>query len=334
MLKVIKAEYGGKDVKDIVVNKWMKDNTIILSVNNDTFEGDPMAGVSKKFDIVLDDNGTIIEYTANEGENYSYPKQKYLKENTLIVTSCNRISQVLFAIAVNKEIIKEDFNLVVVDCSTPHLSSEDGIKMHISDDPYNLVKEHNYNPNWNQLEDYIKTINKIKQYRVIHVNPRMSKQIGEANLIALGMTAASLMGSKYSIKLTGVCHLKYDIFTDFKDKIGESPCLTWRRTGFYNQKSTRVFAGRSDKLASLFVESGYAGWVKEYDFLERKFERILDENFDNNNHADWDERDIIVDEGVARTDHRKVLYENLEKHGLLDSEDVYIKAFIEGGIWQ
>ena len=32
--------------------------------------------------------------------------------------------------------------------------------------------------------------------------------------------------------------------------------------------------------------------------------------------------------------HRKILYQNLEKHGLLNSDDVYIKAFIEGGIWQ
>ena len=334
MIKIVSAEYGANnwiDVKNIIEENYIKDGEIRFSVNNDVFT-DPEQYVTKSLKIVIDDNGTIIEYTAFEGENFIYPKTKYNQCNTLVLTSCNRIDQILFAIAVNKEIIKEDFNLVVADCSTTNRNLEDGVEMHKSDDPYNLINEKNYNPNWQLIQKYVDTIPKIRDFRIIHLEPRLAKQVGEANLSSLGLNTAALLGSKYAVKLTGVCHLKYDVFEKLKEYIGDNTAATWRRTSF-PQKSTRVFACRPDKLNSMFMEAGFSEWVYEYDFLERKFERILNKNIDSMNHMDIDERDVIVDEGVGRHDHREILTNNLEKHGLLNSSDEHIQKFLNGEIW-
>ena len=334
MIKVIKAIYGGKDVKDIIESRYIQNDTIRISINNESFDGDPMVGSVKTLDIELDHDGKIVTYVANEGENYIYPMLKHTELNTLVLTSCNRIDQILFAIAVNKEIIKEDFNLVVADCSTPHLDSNSAIHMHKGDDPYNLVNDQNYNPNWEMIEEYVRSIHKIKEFKIIHVNPRMSKQVGEAHLVGLGLTAAALMGSKYTIKLTGVCHLKYDIFAKFDEFIDDSGVATWRRSGFGNQKSTRVFMGKPDELIIALAKAGFYEWVYEYDFIERKLEKVVNAYIDKCNHMDLDERDIIVDEGLPRKNHRQVLTENLEKHGLLDSQDPWIRKFLDGNIWQ
>lgn len=332
MITVLKAIYGGADVKSIV-EKYIVNNTIRLSVDNNTF-GDPMIGVVKYLDLEFDHDGTIIKYVANEGENYMYPKPDYKSLNTLVLTSCNRIDQILFAIAVNKEIIKEPFNLVVADCSTPSKTANEGIRMHQSDDPYNLINNLNYNPNWELVEQYVKTIPKIIEFKIIHVEPRMGKQVGEATLVGLGLTQAAFLGSKYFLKLTGVCHLKYDVFSKFEEYAGNNAAVTWRRTGYGNQKSTRVFAGRPDLLNIALMKSGFYKWINEYDFIERKFEKIIHEYLeDSHTHLDLDERDIIVDEGIGRSDHRKILMDNLEKHNLLDSQDPWIKKFLAGEIW-
>jgi hypothetical protein len=334
MIKIISAEYGANnwiDVKDIIEKKFTKNEEIRFSVNNDIFT-DPDPYITKNLKIVIDDNDTIIEYIAFEGENFIYPKTKYNEYNTLVLTSCNRIDQILFAIAVNKEIIKEDFNLVVADCSTPYKNKEDSISMHKSDDPYNLINEKNYNPNWELIQEYVNTIPKIRDFRIIHLEPRLSKQVGEANLTSLGLNAAALLGSKYAVKLTGVCHLKYDIFEKLKEYIEDNIAATWRRTSF-PQKSTRVFACRPDKLNYMFMDAGFSEWIHEYDFLERKFERILNKNIDSINHMDIDERDIIVDEGIGRNDHREILTNNLKKHELITNSDKYIQKFLNGEIW-
>jgi hypothetical protein len=334
MINIIRATYGGKDVKDIIESRYVKNNVISVNVNNESFDGDPMVGVLKTLDIEFEYDGKLISYKANEGENYIHPMQKHRQLNTLVLTSCNRIDQVLFAISVNKEIIKEDFNLIVVDCSTPHLDANSAINMHTSDDPYNLVNNYNYNPNWTIIEDYVKTIQKIKEFKIIHVEPRMNKQVGEAYLVGLGVTAAALMGSKYIIKLTGVCHLKYDIFKMFNELIGDYGVATWKRTGFPEQKSTRVFIGKPDELTIALVKAGFYEWVYEYNIVERKFEKIINKYIYKSNHMDLHERDIIVDEGMGRLDNRYILTKNLEEHNLTGSSDEWIRKFLDGGIWQ
>lgn len=333
MLRVINAKYGGSDVTKIVENH-IKNDVLRVSASNDIF-GDPQVGVSKKLEMVLDLDGERFEISANEGENFVFPKQKYSGINTLILTSCNRIEQILFAIAVNKEIIQEDFNLILADCSTPKISVEDGVKMHQSDDPYNLISRSNYNSDWTMVEDYVRGISKIKEFKIIHVEPRMGKQIGEATLITLGLTQASLLGSKHFLKLTGVCHLKYDAFCKFKETSGDQSVITWKRSGFGNQLSSRVFGGRPDRLATALLEAGWCDWLLEYDFIERKFEKVIKKYLNKDfKFPDLDERDIIVDEGIGRHDHRKILTENLEKHGLLNSNDPWIKKFLAGYIWE
>lgn len=333
MINVLRAVYGGKDVKDIINSRYIKNESLQIPVNNESFDGDPMVGVLKTLDLEFEYDGKLISYNASEGENYIYPIPNNQKLNTLILTSCNRIDQILFAIAVNKEIIKEDFNLVVADCSTPHLDASNAINMHRGDDPYNLINNQNYNPNWTIIEDYVKTIPKIKEFKIIHVDPRMNKQVGEAYLVALGVTAATLMGSKYIIKLTGVCHLKYDIFEKFSELIGDHGVATWERTGLPEQKSTRVFMGKPDELTIAIAKAGFYEWVYEYDVIERKFQKIVNKYIDKCNHINLDEADIIVDEGMARSDHREILTKNLEKHGLINSQDPWIKKFLNGLIW-
>jgi hypothetical protein len=335
MLKIIKALYGNSDVREIIENNYIDNNIIRFSVNNDVF-GNPLPYVVKVLELEIDDNGKLFKYIANEGENFKYPREKYVKENTLVLTSCNRIEQILLAIAINKEIIQEDFNLVIADCSTPELNTTSGIDMHVSDDPYNLINEFNYNTDYKKIESYVKTISKIKKFNMIHISPRFSKQPGEAVLTCLGLNAASLLGSKYAVKLTGVCNLKYDIFSKLDDYLDGKNVVTWRRTGFGNQKSTRVFACNPSELNKAFMDSGYYGWVYEYDFIERKFERIINENIneDKINHMILDERDIIVDEGIGRNDHREIILENIIKHNLTNSNDIWIKKFLNGGIWK
>lgn len=332
MIKILKAFYDVKDVKEVIEKCCINNNILRIPVTNYTLQCDPAPGKSKKLFLEFEYNGELINYIANEGENFLYPKEKYKKENTLVLTSCNRVEQVLFAIAVNKEIIKENFNLVVADCSTSHLNADEAILMHKSDDPYNLINSNNYNSNWMIIEDYVKTINKIKKFQIIHISPRLGKEQGEATLTSLGLNAASLMGSKYALKLTGVCHLKYDIFSKLNDYIKDTTAATWYRTGV-NHISSRVFACRPDKLGSGLINAGWIDWISnEYDFVERKLEKIINET-NSFNHMDLNEVDIIVDEGYGRNDHRQILYNNLEKHNLLDSNDIWIRKFLNGGIW-
>ena len=117
MIKITKAEYGNnntyKDVKHIV-EKYIRNNKIYnLPISNDVFEGDPVQGVRKHLNLTLIYKEKEINCQASEGSHFTYPVEKYVSENSLILTSCNRIDQILLAIAVNKEIIKEDFNLIV-----------------------------------------------------------------------------------------------------------------------------------------------------------------------------------------------------------------------------
>jgi hypothetical protein len=331
-MKIISALWGGLDVKSVVEERFINNEFIKFCASNDYFT-DPMPGFEKHFQIAIEDDGEIIMDIVYEGAHFEYPKQKYKPENTLVLTSCNRVEQVLLALAVNSKIIKEPFNLVIVDGSTPHLDANGAINMHRGDDPYNLINNKNYNPNWELFEEYVQTIPNIKDYRIIHQSPRLEKQVGEANLMAVGLTAAAMMGSKYAIKLSGVCHLKYNIFEHFVEYCGENDVSTYKRTG-YPQKSTRVLLCRPDKFGATLVESGWGDWVYTYDFIERKLERIITNSIPKSfNHLQLDERDIIVDEGLGRNDHREIITQNLEKHGLLDSDDKWIKHFIEGNIW-
>lgn len=335
MVKILNADYGGKDVTEIIVNNFFREDTIRVMVNNETMGGDPRPHVTKKLLLEVEKDGEIVHLEANEGENFVYPKTPYTEFNTLLLTSCNRVEQVLLAIAVNKEIIQTPFNLIVSDCSTDYLSTEQGVNMHRSDDPYNMIDENNYNSDWRLFEPYIRTIPKIKNFQVIHFSPRQNKQQGEANLISYGLAASSNMGSKHLLKLTGVCHLKYDVFAEFPEIIGNRSVVTWKRSGHHDQKSTRIFGCNPSKFGPILNAAGWTRWVDEYDFIERKLGRIIDEGIEPDmiNHLERDERGILVDEGIKQKDYRGIILQNLKKHGLENSNDPWIRKFYDNKIW-
>ena len=330
MIKIIEAKWGDLDVTSVIQNRYTHNNEIHLCATNDYFT-DPNPGNSKELRLVIEYDGKVIEEIVNENANFHFPFPKYQTDNALILTSCNRVDQINLALSVNSRIINQPFTLIVADGSTPHLDSNGAIMMHQGDDPYNLINDRNYNPNWEQIEEHIKTLPNIKNYRVIHQSPRQEKQVGEAELMSLGITAASMLGCKYGIKLTGVCNLKRN---PFDDKLGEESVYTWKRTG-YGHKSTRVVMFRPDEFGALLSQQGWSEWVYTYDFIERKLEKIINKNLptDKIKHFDLDERDIIVDEGIGRNDHREIITQNLIKHNLLDCDDRYIQSFVNGNIW-
>lgn len=330
MIKIISADWGGLDVASVIEERFIHNNEIHLSANNDLFT-DPKVGHTKELRLVIEYDGKIIEEIVNENAHFHFPFPKHQTDWALILTSCNRVDQINLALSVNSRIIGKPFTLIVADGSTPHLDANGAILMHQATDPYNLINDKNYNSNWEQIEEHIKTLPNIKDYRVIHQSPRQQKQEGEAELMSLGITAASMLGCKYGIKLTGVCNLKRN---PFDDKLGEESVYTWKRTG-YGHKSTRVVMFRPDEFGALLSQQGWSEWVYTYDFIERKLEKIINKNLpaDKIKHFDLDERDIIVDEGIGRNDHREIIMANLEKHNLLDCNDRYIKSFLEGNIW-
>jgi len=337
-LEILSAYYGANgveiDVKDIIVNNYLRDNKLNLGISNHQFGCDPIVGYEKslKLRIMFDETEYFLEEP--EGAIINFPEDRYFPENCLVLTSCNRIDQICLAIAVNKEIIKDRFNLVVADGSTPHLSASEAVEMHNGDDPYSLINSNNYNPNYELIEQYVRTIPKIKEFRIVHVSPRLDKQTGEATLTAQGLLAAANLGSKYALKLTGVCNLKYDVFQTFNERMGDGAVMTWKRSGF-DQRSTRVFAVRPDIYMGMLATEGHYGWVRCYDFIERRFNKLNMKHQDivNPIELQLDESDIIVDEGIGRKDHRQIITENLRKHNLLESSDPWIRKFLNGEIW-
>ena len=63
--------------------------------------------------------------------------------NILMLTSCNRIKQVLLSLSLNAQIIKNNFAVVIIDSSTPNIGAEQACEMHQIEDPYNVVKPNN-----------------------------------------------------------------------------------------------------------------------------------------------------------------------------------------------
>lgn len=338
-LEIVSAKYGAQgvevDVSEFIKYRFLKNNQLNFGICNETMGGDPIVGYEKKLKLLLTYDGVEHYFEESEGAIINFPEDRYVKEPCLVLTSCNRVEQICLAIAVNKEIIQQPFNLVVADSSTPHLAMTDGIRMHQSDDPYNLINMTNYNPNYEIIEDYVRSIGKIRNFRIVHMSPRLDKQTGEANLTAMGLLAAANLGSKYAVKLTGVCNLKYDVFANLPERMGDCAVMTWKRTGF-DQRATRVFAARPDLYTSMLAKEGHYGWIRCYDFLERKFDKLNKRNFNQGMFydLDLDERDIIVDEGVGRSDHRQILTANITRYGIQDSSDPWIRKFLNGGIWQ
>lgn len=67
MIKIISAEYGGKDVTSILKNK-ISDDRLLLGVNNGTFGGDPKPGIIKHLTVMYDEEGEKKIISVTEGE--------------------------------------------------------------------------------------------------------------------------------------------------------------------------------------------------------------------------------------------------------------------------
>jgi len=76
-IAIISAVYGAdgenKDVKDIVSGQ-VKDNTLAISVNNDTFGGDPCFGKMKQLTLEYEVGGKRLKKSVEEGATFSIPE--------------------------------------------------------------------------------------------------------------------------------------------------------------------------------------------------------------------------------------------------------------------
>jgi len=359
MIQIVKALYGTRsrtnhsaidlntaiDVTNIIRERCELDNNIIVRSYWDVspvFLTDPCPGMAKILALTISDNDSEFEVIIPEGEKYTYPPNVYQPENSLVLTSCNRIDQLCLAIAINKEIIEEDFNLVIADCSTPELDINAGLRLHGLDPEYNdhcvpTVNSFNYSPNWHIIEDYVKDIKKIKNYRMVHISPKLNKQVGEATLISHGLNAAALLGSKYAVKLSGTCILKYDIMRVLLRFLGECNLATWERKLMPGLISTRVFACKPQAVNSAIMAGGWYDFADDYNYVEYRFDKIVKKYMSSSyiNNTSFIEDEIIVDGGeMPNVNQRALILSNLEKHNLMNSDDVWIKKFLNGEIWE
>lgn len=353
MIQIVKALYGSIsrstqltiDVTKIIKERCQVNNTISIRSYWDVCTellSDPCPGMAKILALRIIDGDREFEVIVPEGEKYTYPPNVYQPENSLVLTSCNRIDQVCLAIAINKEIIKEDFNLVIADCSTPDLDINAGLALHGLDPEYNdycmpTVDNFNYSPNWHMVEDYVKDIKKIKNYRMVHISPKLNKQVGEATLISHGLNSAALLGSKYAAKLSGTCILKYDIMNVLPRMLGECHLATWERKLMPGVSSTRVFVCKPQSVNRAIMEGGWYDFADDYNYVEYRFEKIIKKYMSASyvNNTAFVEDEIIVDGGLMpNVKQRALILTNLQKHNLMNSDDVWIKKFLNGEIWE
>jgi hypothetical protein len=264
--------------------------------------------------------------------------------NILLLTSCNRIKQTLLSLSLNAQTIKERFSIVIVDSSTPELDAETACNQHQSEDPYNVVKPYNYCSDINLLYEAHKWFPQIEQFKVIHFNPRLGKQRGEATSVALGLTQAALMGDRhidkqnYCLKLTGTSILKYDVLSELPIKLSDKDVITWHRTniGGY-ERSTRIFGCRPEILSSHIVKEGWSDWCDDTTgVFEQRFARFIERTIgDRINYTGNDEDGLLLEGGMAMQQSygRERIQQFIENNSIDTEETPYLKEFVNGGIW-
>jgi len=264
--------------------------------------------------------------------------------NILLLTSCNRIKQVLLSLSLNAQTIKEKFSVVIIDSSTPNLDAEKACEQHQSEDPYNVVKPYNYCSDINLLYEAHKWFPQIEQFKVIHFNPRLGKQRGEATSVALGLTQASLIGERnidkqnFCLKLTGTSILKKDILSELPILLQNKSVLTWHRTniGGY-ERSTRIFGCRPDVLASHIVKEGWSDWCDDTTgVFEQRFAKMIERTLgDQINYTGNDEDGLLLEGGMAMQQSygRQRIQKFIEDNNIDTEATPYLKEFVNGGIW-
>ena len=263
--------------------------------------------------------------------------------NILLLTSCNRIKQTLLSLSLNAQTIKQPFSVVIVDSSTEGVGAEDACNRHQGEDPYNVVKPHNYCSDVSLLHDFGKYI-PAEQFKVIHTTPRLVKQRGEATLVALGLTQAALMGERYHerenycLKLTGTSILKYDLLNELPNYLENSGVVTWHRAniGGY-ERSTRVFGCRPDEMIGHIAKEGWSNWCDDTTgVFEQRFAKIIERVMpDRVNYTGNDENGLLLEGGMAMQDSygRERITQFINENNINTDATPYLKEFMEGGIW-
>lgn len=264
--------------------------------------------------------------------------------NILLLTSCNRIKQTLLSLSLNAQTIKGPFSVVIVDSSTPGVQAEEACNHHQGEDPYNVVKPHNYCSDVSLLHDFHQYIPNAEQFKVIHTSPRLGKQRGEATLVALGLTQSSLMGERhygrenYCLKLTGTSILKYDLLSDLPNYLENSGVVTWHRAniGGY-ERSTRVFGCRPDELIGHIAKEGWSNWCDDTTgVFEQRFAKIIERVMPERvNYTNNDENGLLLEGGMAMQDSygRERITQFINENNINTDATPYLKEFMEGGIW-
>jgi hypothetical protein len=264
--------------------------------------------------------------------------------NILLLTSCNRIKQILLSLSINAQIIKEKFNVVIVDSSTPYHEAEGMCEIHDNEDPYNFVKPYNYCSDVSLLYNAHSYFPNIEQFKVIHFSPRLNKQRGESNSIALGLTQAALMGNirkqgeeNYCLKITGTSILKKDIVSELPSLLDEKDLITWHRTNIGgSQRSTRVFGCRPKPISKLILDYGWDHFIDDIDFMEEKLSKISQElPTDKLKYTGDDESSILLEGGMGLTKDqgRNKIQQFINENNINTNATPYLQEFINGGIW-
>jgi hypothetical protein len=264
--------------------------------------------------------------------------------NVLLLTSCNRIKQTLLSLSLNVQIIKKPFSVIIVDNSTPGVEADIMCSRHRAEDPYNVVKPHNYCSDVDLLYDAKKYFD-VENYKVIHCSPRLNKQRGDSTSIALGLMQASLIGDRrcrdeknYCLKITGTSILKYDLVSLLPELLVDSDIVTWHRAniGGY-ERSTRVFGCRPDVLSSIVAKEGWSKWCDdETGVLEQRFAKIIEKELPGRiNYTKNDENGILLEGGLAMQDSygRERITKYIKDYNIQPLENPYIKEFLDGKIW-
>jgi hypothetical protein len=267
--------------------------------------------------------------------------------NILLLTSCNRIKQTLFALSLNCQTIKNQFSIVIVDNSTPK-KDKSFWNQHQADDPYNVVKENNYCSDINLLYEAQDTFKEhyphIEDFKVIHSSPRLVKQPGEATLISLGLSQAALMGFRYKgneknfcLKINGVSILKWDIITKLPELLNDCGVLTYHRANIGGwERSTRVFACRPEELNPVLLREGWYNWCDDNSGVtEQRLPRILDRNIpDRTKFAEAGDDSVLLEGGGAFNplEARQKITDFIERMQIT-TDKPYIDEFVKGGIW-
>lgn len=264
--------------------------------------------------------------------------------NVLLVTSCNRIKQVLLSLSINSQIIKNKFSVIIVDNSTPGRRADEICSEHDSEDPYNFVKPYNYCSDVNLLYEASRFFPNIENFHVIHTSPRMYKQRGESNLISLGLLQASLTGiprfqniKNYCLKITGTSILTRDIVSDLPILLQNKDFVTWHRTNIGgSQRSSRIFACNPVPTCKIILDLGWDKFIDDICFMEDKIAQIAntfpeDQLF----YTGLDETDVLLEGGMGllKENGRETIEKFIREKNIDVHATPYLEEFVNGGIW-